>query len=81
MITRRMVGGVLATAILAGGGIALAPSAFAQPRECGYFINETEYTWNVFTLDSNYYGNNSPQAQAAFNVYYRQYGYQLAAGC
>jgi hypothetical protein len=76
-----MVSGVLATAVIGGGGIALAPSAFALPRECGVFTNDTEYYWDVYTLNATLYGNYAPTTVLAFNEYYMAYGRQLDAGC
>jgi hypothetical protein len=81
MVIRRIVSGVLATGVIAGGGIALAPSAFALPRECGVYVNDTDYYWNVYSLDASFYGNYAFPTVMAFNNYYAAYGRQLDAGC
>jgi hypothetical protein len=81
MVIRRIVSGILATGVIAGGGIALAPSAFAQPRQCGVYVNDTDYYWNVYTINANYYGAGAFPTVMAFNDYYSAYGRQLRAGC
>jgi hypothetical protein len=81
MIIRRMVSGVLATAVIAGGGIALAPGAFAQPRQCYVFTNATDDAWNVYVMYSDYYGSGAFPTLMAFNEYWAASGRQIRAGC
>jgi hypothetical protein len=81
MVIRRIVSGVLATAVIAGGGITLAPSAFAQPRQCGYFVDATDTYWDMYVANVNVYGSGAFPTLMAFNDYYSAYGRQLRAGC
>jgi hypothetical protein len=56
MIIRRMVSGVLATAVIVGGGVAMAPNAFAKPRQCGLLAAAADNAFNNWVYASNYYG-------------------------
>lgn len=61
MLIRRIAGGALTLAVIAGGGVALAPSAFALPRQCDVLVGYENYWWN------QYMQTNSSYAAAQFN--------------
>jgi hypothetical protein len=81
MIIRRMVSGALATAVIAGGGITLAPSAFAKPRQCGMLAVQANNAWDLWVWSNGYYGPNSPQAHQNQTAYSNAVRAELLAGC
>jgi hypothetical protein len=81
MVIRRIVSGVMAAGVIAGGGITLAPSAFAQARQCGVYVDETDTAWDLYVASVNVYGSGAFPTLMAFNDYYAAYGRQLEARC
>jgi hypothetical protein len=82
MVIRRIVGTALAAAALAGAvGVAVAPNAAAQPRQCSRYITVVEswhdqYEWSMAT-----YGANDSRTQYADQQATKALARQINAGC
>ena len=81
MIIRRAVTGTVAAAVIGGGGVALAPNAFALPRQCGQLAATADAAWQNWTYANWYYGPYASSTLQFFNDYNDAVRAEIRAGC
>jgi hypothetical protein len=81
MIIRRIVTGTLAAAVIGGGGVAMAPSAFAQPRQCGLLALYADGAWDNWADANHEFGPYSPTTLKLWNFYNDAVRAEVRAGC
>ena len=81
MIIRRVVTGTVAAAVIGGGGVALAPNAFALPRQCGQLAATADQAWNNWTYANAYFGPYASSTLQFFNEYNDAVRAEIRAGC
>ena len=59
MIVRRIVCAAVAAGVVAGGGVAIAPSAFAQTKQCGQLAANADAAFELWAFALNQYGAGS----------------------
>ena len=82
MAIRRIVGGVLAAAAIAGGvGFVSAPTAAALPRQCGTLINEVSSWYDQWQYSEANYGADDSRTVYASQQYGKAVVRADGAGC
>jgi len=79
---RRIVGGVLAAAAIAGGvGLVSAPTAAAQPRQCGTLIGVVSAWYDQYNYSYDNYGANDSRTVYAGHQMAQAQMRAAGAGC
>ncbi len=82
MAIRRIVGGVLAAAAIAGGvGLISAPTAAALPRQCGTLISVVSSWYDQWQYSEVNYGENDSRTVYASQQYAKAVVRADGAGC
>ena len=81
MNIRRIVCAALAAGVIAGGGVAIAPSAFAQPKQCGQLAATADDMYTLWAYALNQWGAGSYWERKTASEFSAAVRAENAAGC